>query len=80
VDRDTINAFDFAEDLVRFKAVTAIDGALSTGGLSNGSFNADLAAAVGAGQLGASHAVLFRPTTLPDIKPAPTWSSSSTGR
>ena len=40
-------------------AVTAIDAAVNTGALSTATFDADLANAVGAAQLGAHHAVVF---------------------
>lgn len=58
---DTVIKFDFdAQD--RFDVagtITGIDSAVSSGALSEGSFNSDLAAAIGAGQLGSGHAVVF---------------------
>jgi hypothetical protein len=59
----TIDAFAFGtgatHDTIQFHAVTAIDAAVTAGALSAASFATDLAAAIGAGQLGAHHAVLF---------------------
>ena len=42
-------------------AVAAVDARVTSGAMSEASFDADLAAAVGAGQLGAGHAVAFKP-------------------
>jgi hypothetical protein len=42
-------------------AVTGVDTAITTGALSAASFDSDLAAAIGAGQLAAHHAVAFTP-------------------
>ncbi len=41
--------------------VTAVDPRVNAGSLSEASFDADLAAALGAGQLGGGHAVVFKP-------------------
>ncbi|HEX2591302.1 MAG TPA: calcium-binding protein [Rhizomicrobium sp.] len=58
---DTVLAFNAAEDTFDFNvAVNAVDAAVTTGQLRTGAnFNADLASAVGAGQLQAHDAVLF---------------------
>ncbi len=58
---DTIKSFDFGSDSFDLSpAVSAIDTALASGTLDSGAnFNSELAAAIGAGQLGAHHAVLF---------------------
>jgi hypothetical protein len=65
--RDTVNQFQFGtgatHDTVQFAAVSAIDTEVVAGSLSNATFDADLAAAIGAGQLGAGHAVLFDPSS-----------------
>jgi Ca2+-binding RTX toxin-like protein len=59
---DTIIGFNADEDLLSPSLlINAVDTALTTGTLSMISFDSDLAAAVGAGELGASHAVLFTP-------------------
>jgi Ca2+-binding RTX toxin-like protein len=56
--------FTFGTDHIEIHALgalpTAIDARIATGALSTATFDSDLAAAVGAGQLGAGHAVLFR--------------------
>ncbi|HTQ13613.1 MAG TPA: calcium-binding protein [Rhizomicrobium sp.] len=63
VNRDTIHGFDAATDFLGLpSAVTGIDATVASGTLSGGHFDANLAAAVGAGQLAANHAVLFTPT------------------
>ena len=63
--RDTIQQFEFGtssdHDTIQFRAVSAIDGGVISGTLDDASFDTDLAAAIGAGQLGANHAVLFTP-------------------
>ena len=41
--------------------VTGVDARVNAGTLSEATFDADLAAAIGAGQLGAGHAVVFKP-------------------
>src|SRR6185503_3680957 len=58
---DTVVGFDFdAQDHFDVAgSISGIDGAVSSGALSEGSFDSDLAAAIGAGQLGSGHAVLF---------------------
>jgi len=58
--RDTITNIDFTSgDKIQFHAVTGIDTAVTTGALNQASFDADLAAAIGSGQLAAGHAVEF---------------------
>ena len=42
-------------------AVTGVDARVNAGTLSEATFDADLAAAIGAGQLAAGHAVVFKP-------------------
>jgi hypothetical protein len=61
---DTIIAFDFAsEDVFQLPwSVDAIDPLVTSGILSTATFNADLAASVGAGALGAHHALMFTPS------------------
>jgi hypothetical protein len=62
LQHDSIKKFDFAQDRFDTTAsVAAIDAAVASGTLSKNSFDGDLAAAVGAGQLGAGNAVLFTP-------------------
>jgi Ca2+-binding RTX toxin-like protein len=57
---DTINGFDADVDHVDTPAtVTGVDAWIKTGALSTASFDGDLAAAVNATTLAASHAVLF---------------------
>jgi peptidase M10/serralysin-like protein len=59
---DTISQINFGNDFFKvgtIGAVTGIDTAVTTGALSSGSFDTNLAAAIGAGQLAAHHAVLF---------------------
>jgi Ca2+-binding RTX toxin-like protein len=59
---DTVVGFDFNADQFNVKpTIAAIDAAVNTGALSTGSFDVDLAAAIGIGQLGKHHAVLFTP-------------------
>jgi len=57
--RDIIRSFDFDLDEVDFEPVTTIDAAVNAGTVNNASFDADLAVAVGAGQLSSGGAVLF---------------------
>jgi Ca2+-binding RTX toxin-like protein len=60
---DTIATFDAAEDHLGFTfAVTGVDAAVTSGALSRSTFDTDMAAAVGAAQLGGHHAVIFTPT------------------
>ncbi len=59
--RDTIHAFNFANDEIEFKFITAIDTAVTVGGVNAATIDADLQTAIGASQLGANHAVLFTP-------------------
>jgi hypothetical protein len=66
VNYDTIQNLDFDHDYIQLSAPlgsqpSAIDAAVTSGALSTASFDADLAAAIGAGQLGVHHAVLFTP-------------------
>ena len=60
---DTIAAANFTNDTFRTHAAgaatTGVDSALTSGTLSKATFDTDLAAAVGAGQMAAHHAVLF---------------------
>jgi Ca2+-binding RTX toxin-like protein len=60
---DTVMGFDFRDDDLfdLWFTVTGTDDNVTIGTLSAGTFNSDLAAAVGAGALAANHAVLFRP-------------------
>ncbi|MGH6871008.1 MAG: bluetail domain-containing putative surface protein, partial [Rhizomicrobium sp.] len=44
-------------------AMTGVDASVTSGSLSEASFDSDLAAAVGAPQLGSNHAVVFSPTS-----------------
>ena len=62
VGYDTINYLDGDRDKFDFSfAVTGVDGTVSAGSLSTVTFDSDLAATIGSGQLGAHHAVLFTP-------------------
>jgi Ca2+-binding RTX toxin-like protein len=60
---DSISGANFSLDHFQVSAIaqapTAIDAAVTAGSLSSATFNTDLAADIGAGQLGAHHAVLF---------------------
>ena len=64
---DHVNNFQFGtgatHDTIQFAAVGAIDTQVVVGSLSNATFDADLAAAIGADQLAAGHAVLFDPSS-----------------
>ena len=61
---DTISQFDVKTDAIDlWFQVTGLDHTVSGGALSQGSFDTDLAAALGANQLHAGHAVLFAPTS-----------------
>jgi Ca2+-binding RTX toxin-like protein len=65
-DYDFIGGFNFnicKIDIAFSHTVTAIDPALNTGRLREASFNADMELAVNAARLGASHALLFTPST-----------------
>ncbi len=60
---DHISDFNTAIDLIDLPAsVTGIDAAITSGTLNSGTFDTNLAAAVGSGQLAAGHAVLFTVT------------------
>ncbi|HTQ13624.1 MAG TPA: calcium-binding protein [Rhizomicrobium sp.] len=60
---DLVVGFNANADRFDFDvAVGAVDATVASGRLSMGAFDADLAGAVGAGQLAAGHAVLFTPT------------------
>ncbi len=48
-----------ASSVLHFAVQTAVDASVTSGALSTASFDTDLAAAVGASQLGAHHAVVF---------------------
>jgi Ca2+-binding RTX toxin-like protein len=63
---DTVIGFDtdidiFTLDDGGFSAVGGIDATVGHGRLATATFNPDLKAAIGSGQLGAHHAVLFKP-------------------
>jgi Ca2+-binding RTX toxin-like protein len=59
---DTITDFAFGSDLIDLPvSVTGLDAAVTKGALSQGSFDADLAAALGPAVLGAGHALFFTP-------------------
>lgn len=61
---DTISDFRPSNDTIDFGfQVNALDAKISDGHLSTMTFDADMAAAVGAGQLGIHDAVIFTPTT-----------------
>jgi hypothetical protein len=61
---DTITGFDADQDSIDLRFVLkGIDATVTSGSLSQESFDSDLAAALGAGQLGRHHAVLFTPTS-----------------
>lgn len=61
-NHDIINGFAAGADTVDFTfAVTGVDASVTTGVLGLAHFDSDLATAIGAGQLAASHAVLFTP-------------------
>jgi Ca2+-binding RTX toxin-like protein len=61
---DTIIGIDMLHDKFDLPvAVTGIDAPVASGALSTASFDANMAAALGSGQLAAGHAVLFTPTT-----------------
>jgi Ca2+-binding RTX toxin-like protein len=57
-DFDTITGFDFSRDTIAFHTVTGTDAAVTTGSLSQATFDSDLAAAL-SGSLNANHAILF---------------------
>src|SRR6185295_7376261 len=60
---DTVKNADFTADVWDVQGnITAIDTAVASGNLSTNGFDTKLAAAVGAGQLGAHHAVIFTPS------------------
>ena len=61
VNHDVLVGYDPTLDLISLTSqVTAVDTAVNSGTLrSSTHFDADLAAAIGAGQLGANHAVMF---------------------
>jgi len=62
-NRDWVKDFDFSNDLFQLPVtVTGIDSEVTGATLSRASFNTDLAAAVGSGQLAAGHAVLVAAT------------------
>jgi len=59
---DTITNADFDNDLFKvstISAVTGVDAAVTTGALNAATFDANLASAVGTGQLTGHHALLF---------------------
>jgi Ca2+-binding RTX toxin-like protein len=62
--RDTILGFDARKDAFDLNvAVSGIDATVNGGRLRAGNFTADLRDAIGAAQLDAGHAVVFKPTT-----------------
>jgi Ca2+-binding RTX toxin-like protein len=63
LNHDIITGFDGSMDTFSLaQSVNAVDAAVTTGSLRGGAhFDADLAAAIGAGQLGAHDAVVFAP-------------------
>ena len=64
VNYDQITGFVSGTDRFVFNfAVTGVDATITNGALSTASFDSDLAAAVGAGQLGANRATLFQAST-----------------
>ncbi|MDB5694039.1 MAG: tandem-95 repeat protein [Alphaproteobacteria bacterium] len=59
---DTILDFSFGSDVIDLPGnVTGLDAAVTKGALSQGSFDADLAAALGPAALAAGHALFFTP-------------------
>ncbi|HTQ13823.1 MAG TPA: calcium-binding protein [Rhizomicrobium sp.] len=57
---DNVIGFDTAHDVFKlFTSVSGVDANVTTGSLSNASFDSDLAADIGSGQLAAGHAVVF---------------------
>jgi VCBS repeat-containing protein len=59
---DIVKGFDATTDFFDVSvAVTGVDATVASGTLRSAHFDADLAAAIGAGQLAADHAVLFTP-------------------
>jgi Ca2+-binding RTX toxin-like protein len=63
---DTVDNFNVSRDffsLVGGQTISAVDAQVTAGALSTASFDTDLAAAVGASQLGADHAVVFTPNS-----------------
>ena len=61
---DTVTDFVAGQDKFQFKSDTilGVDPTVASGTLTTAAFDSDLAAAVGAGQLAAHHAVLFTPS------------------
>ena len=60
---DIVKGFDASADFFDVSvAVTGVDATVASGTLGSAHFDANLAAAIGAGQLAADHAVLFTPT------------------
>lgn len=61
VSFDTVTKFDFEDDdhFQLSTAVAGVDSTVDEGALSEASFDTDLAAAIGSGELGAGNAVLF---------------------
>jgi hypothetical protein len=63
---DTVVGFDtdfdiFTLDSAGFSAMGGVDATVGSGRLATATFNSDLKAVIGSGQLGAHHAVLFKP-------------------
>ena len=62
--RDTVTGFDATADFFDvFAAVSGIDSKVTSGKLSEGSFNANMELAIGSGKLHAHHAVLWQPSS-----------------
>jgi hypothetical protein len=59
--RDTIHAFDFANDIVAFAAVSAIGTAVTAGTVNSATIDADLTRVLTASKLHADDAILFTP-------------------
>ncbi len=59
--RDTIDAFDFANDKIAFHTVTAIDPTLSAGTVNAATIDANLTSLITASRLHAGDAMLFTP-------------------
>jgi Ca2+-binding RTX toxin-like protein len=63
VNHDIVTGFNTVNDRIDLDvAVTGIDTEVTGGQLTTANFDANLASAIGAGQLAAGHAVLFTPT------------------
>jgi Ca2+-binding RTX toxin-like protein len=64
VNFDTVSNFATANDVFNMPGtISGVDATVTSGALHTATFDTDLAAAIGAGQMGAHHAVLFTPTS-----------------